>query len=172
MSPPSPAPLFNGENARGEIEKIETLKHDIWVCLRETLSSTVCASGFLAGCHRGHFSTGRWSPPASGVRPWKVPYTLSVTGCVPGFPPSVPAGRHTTQLQRNVALLCSHWSTWLSFPLAGLSQENGPFPRVILTGYNAVVLRSHRTFAACCARVYFQIPLSQILHGASCHHGF
>lgn len=85
---PLPAPLFNGENARGEIEKIETLKRDVCVCLRETLSSTVCASGFLAGYDRGHFSTGRWSPPASGVWPWKMPYPQSVTGCIPGLPPS------------------------------------------------------------------------------------
>ena len=58
--------FLSGEKARGETEKVETLKYG--VCFRETLSPTALSGS----CSRGCFSIGGWSPPAGGVSPWEV----------------------------------------------------------------------------------------------------
>lgn len=115
----------------------------IWAHFREPLSSTAWGSGFPSGSsNRGHFSTGG-SPPAS--QRCLTVASATFTKCVPGSHhprrrrgEGSAASKHrcTAQLPLHAALGPLQ-TPWLSCPLAGVSQEDGPFPRVTLTGHSS-----------------------------------
>lgn len=150
--------FFSGEKARGETEKIETLKYG--VCFRETLSPTVLSGS----CSRDCFSIGGWSLPAGGVSPWEVSWPQSPPGCVAWSPTSAPAKGRRAWRPASRRALCFHSSLPSFAPtsavpylpaLPGVSQENGPFPLVTLTGHNPVGLSSQKIRVACRAGVCF-----------------
>lgn len=115
----------------------------IWAHFREPLSSTAWGSRFPSGSsNRGHFSTGG-SPPAS--QRCLTVASATFTKCVPGSHhprrrrgEGSAASKHrcTAQLPLHAALGPLQ-TPWLSCPLAGVSQEDGPFPRVTLTGHSS-----------------------------------